>query len=148
MEIILLGITVVSLVVALVMSVAAWRLMRDEKQRSAARVAALSVAAASTTADGFAARSVVRAAANVPRIVAARRDRAEAGDESAVGARAFDSPARSASRSPRRDMPLNQPRARFRCARVSPCHTRPGSSARTKRRATPAAARSRWRSRR
>ena len=34
-----------SLVVALVMSVAAWRLMRDEKQRSAARVAALSVAA-------------------------------------------------------------------------------------------------------
>ena len=31
MDIILLGITVVSLVVALVMSVAAWRLMRDEK---------------------------------------------------------------------------------------------------------------------
>ena len=45
MDIILLGITIVSLVVALVMSVAAWRLMRDEKQRSAARVAALSVAA-------------------------------------------------------------------------------------------------------
>jgi hypothetical protein len=45
MDIILLGITIVSLAVALVMSVAAWRLMRDEKQRSAARVAALSVAA-------------------------------------------------------------------------------------------------------
>ena len=45
MDIILLGITVVSLIVALVMSVTAWRLMRDEKQRSAARVAALSVAA-------------------------------------------------------------------------------------------------------
>jgi hypothetical protein len=46
METILLGITVVSLVVAFIMSVAAWRLLRDEKQRSAARVAALSVAAA------------------------------------------------------------------------------------------------------
>src|SRR5215213_5620054 len=45
MDIILLGITVVSLVVALVMSVTAWRLMRDDKKRSAARVAALSVAA-------------------------------------------------------------------------------------------------------
>src|SRR5689334_4970945 len=45
MDIILLGITVVSLVVAFVMSATAWRLMRDEKKRSAARVAALSVAA-------------------------------------------------------------------------------------------------------
>ncbi|HUQ88357.1 MAG TPA: hypothetical protein VM096_12410 [Vicinamibacterales bacterium] len=45
MDIILLGVTIVSLVVALVMSVAAWRLMREEKQRSAARVAALSTAA-------------------------------------------------------------------------------------------------------
>ena len=45
MDIILLGVTVVSLIVALVMSIAAWRLMRDEKKRSAARVAALSVAA-------------------------------------------------------------------------------------------------------
>ncbi len=47
MDIILLGITIVSLGVALVMSVTAWRLMRDDKKRSAARVAALSVAAAS-----------------------------------------------------------------------------------------------------
>jgi hypothetical protein len=46
MEIILLGITIVSLTVALVMSAAAWRLTRDEKKRSAARVAALSLASA------------------------------------------------------------------------------------------------------
>jgi hypothetical protein len=45
MDIILLGITIVSLIVALVMSTAAWRLARDEKKRSAARVAALSLAA-------------------------------------------------------------------------------------------------------
>ena len=45
MDIILLGITIVSLVVALFMSVTAWRLMRDEKKHSAARVASLSVAA-------------------------------------------------------------------------------------------------------
>ena len=45
MDIILLGLTVVSLIVALVMSVTAWRVTRDEKQRSAARVAALSLAA-------------------------------------------------------------------------------------------------------
>lgn len=44
MEIVLLSVTVISLVVALVMSVTAWRLARDEKQRSAARVAALSIA--------------------------------------------------------------------------------------------------------
>ena len=49
MDIILLGITVVALVVAFVMSTAAWRLMREEKQRSAARVAALSVAATSAS---------------------------------------------------------------------------------------------------
>ena len=46
MDTLLLGITVVSLIVALVMSVTAWRLIRDEKQRSAARIAALSAAAA------------------------------------------------------------------------------------------------------
>ncbi|HYE88609.1 MAG TPA: hypothetical protein VEA16_19740 [Vicinamibacterales bacterium] len=51
MDIILLGITIVSLIVALVMSVTAWRVMRDEKQRSAARVAALSVAASANDAD-------------------------------------------------------------------------------------------------
>jgi len=46
MDIMLLGITVISLIVTLVMSIAAWRLARDEKKRSAARVAALSLAAA------------------------------------------------------------------------------------------------------
>lgn len=45
MEIVLLGVTVISLLVALVMSLSAWRLTRDEKRRSAARVAALSIAA-------------------------------------------------------------------------------------------------------
>ena len=42
MDILLLGITIVSLIVALVMSVTAWRVIRDEKRRSSARVAALS----------------------------------------------------------------------------------------------------------
>src|ERR1044072_2143624 len=46
MDMLLLGITVVSLIVAFIMSMAAMRLMRDEKQRSSARVAALSLAAA------------------------------------------------------------------------------------------------------
>jgi hypothetical protein len=53
METLLLGITVVSLLVALVMSFSAWRLTRDEKRRAAARVAALSIAAsAPETAPG------------------------------------------------------------------------------------------------
>ena len=54
MDIILLGITIVSLVVALVMSVVAWRVTRDEQKRSAARVAALSLAAADDKASAFA----------------------------------------------------------------------------------------------
>jgi hypothetical protein len=45
MDILLLTITVVSLVVAFIMSAAAWRLSRDERTRSAARVAALATAA-------------------------------------------------------------------------------------------------------
>lgn len=51
MDTLLLGMTVVSLIVALVMSVTAWRLMRDEKQRSAARIAALSAAASDDVLD-------------------------------------------------------------------------------------------------
>ena len=47
MDMLLLGITVVSLIVAFAMSVTAMRLARDEKKRSAARVAALSLAAES-----------------------------------------------------------------------------------------------------
>jgi hypothetical protein len=50
MDIILLVVTLVSLVVAFVMSMAAWRLTREEKERSAARVAALSLAASSAPA--------------------------------------------------------------------------------------------------
>jgi len=54
MDTLLLGITVLSLIVALVMSVTAWRLMRDDKQRSAARIAALSAAASDDVlADPF-----------------------------------------------------------------------------------------------
>ncbi|OFW42097.1 MAG: hypothetical protein A3J29_05095 [Acidobacteria bacterium RIFCSPLOWO2_12_FULL_67_14b] len=62
MDTVLLGVTVVSLIVALVMSVTAWRLAREEKRHSAARVAALSVAAfgdahARGTVEGFGVRA-------------------------------------------------------------------------------------------
>lgn len=50
MDSLLLGITVVSLIVTLVTSATAWRLMRDEKRRSAARIAALSVASSADDA--------------------------------------------------------------------------------------------------
>ena len=79
MDIILLGITIVSLVVAFVMSVAAWRLMRDDKTRAAARVAALSVAAGSAEAlpvlarepEAPVAKPAPKAPWGAPRIVAA-----------------------------------------------------------------------------
>jgi hypothetical protein len=45
MDILLLAITVISLVVAFIMSAAAWRLSREERARSAARIAALASAA-------------------------------------------------------------------------------------------------------
>ena len=45
MDTLLLGITVISLIVAFVMSMTAWRVMRDDKRREAARVAALATAA-------------------------------------------------------------------------------------------------------
>jgi hypothetical protein len=74
MDIILLGITIVSLVVALVMSVTAWRLTRDEKQRSAARVAALSVAVSqpsvNTPVELRAERPLAKAPWSAPRVVA------------------------------------------------------------------------------
>jgi flagellar basal body-associated protein FliL len=95
MDIILLAITIVSLVVALVMSVAAWRLTRDEKQRSAARVAALSLAANSeesrpnVNAIGFEART-----------------------EKPLS-RAPWAPARAAIVPPVAELPLNQPRVEF-----------------------------------
>ena len=80
MDIILLAITVVSLIVALVMSVAAWRVTRDEKQRSAARVAALSLAA---SGDEPTERQTPSESSR--RVSEASRD------ESAVGAASFDS---------------------------------------------------------
>ena len=51
MDTVLLAVTVVSLIVALVMSVSAWRVTRDEKRRSAARIAALSLAVAEGTSS-------------------------------------------------------------------------------------------------
>jgi hypothetical protein len=61
MEIILLAITAVSLIVAVVMSATAWRLNRDERARSDARVAALN-AAVGEDAPVPAARPVAEAA--------------------------------------------------------------------------------------
>jgi hypothetical protein len=51
MEIILLALTVASLLLAFIMSVAAWRLSRQERARAAARVAALAAAAANVPAE-------------------------------------------------------------------------------------------------
>ena len=65
MEILLLAITIVSLLAALIMGVAKWRVSRDERERSAARVAALAAAAADDRADAVPAlveRPVERAA--------------------------------------------------------------------------------------
>ena len=50
MDTVLLAITAVSLVVAFVMSAAAWRLSREERARSAARVSALAAAASNSNA--------------------------------------------------------------------------------------------------
>ena len=53
MDMLLLGITVVSLIVAFVMSMTAMRLAREEKRQSAARVAALSLAADQGALESF-----------------------------------------------------------------------------------------------
>ena len=72
MDTLLLGLTVVSLIVALVMSVTAWRLTRDEKRRTSARIAALSAAASvDVSRNDFPERAIVdepikRAPARVP----------------------------------------------------------------------------------
>ncbi len=57
METTLLIVTALSLIVALAMSVTAWRLNRDERRRSAARVAALSAAAGVSLLQAAPARS-------------------------------------------------------------------------------------------
>lgn len=76
MDMLLLGITVVSLIVAFVMSITAMRLMRDEKKRSAARVASLSLAAEETeetgamgAADTSVERRVTKAPWSAPKMV-------------------------------------------------------------------------------
>lgn len=51
MDTVLLAVTVLSLIVALVMGVSAWRVTRDDKRRAAARIAALSLAASEGTSS-------------------------------------------------------------------------------------------------
>ena len=58
MDTLLLGITVVSLIVAFVMSATVWKLTREEKQRSAARIAALSAASFDSIESAEAADSI------------------------------------------------------------------------------------------
>ena len=103
MDIILLGITIVSLGVALVMSIAAWRVTRDEKKRSAARVAALSLAAGID--DAPRGLSAPESSPVVPALKPASK---------APWARApFNADVAAARSAPvtAMDMPLNQPRA-------------------------------------
>src|SRR5687767_1483753 len=66
MDTLLLGITVISLIVALVMSVTAWRVMRDEKRRAAARIAALSAASFEPVEPAHAADSITLRTAAAP----------------------------------------------------------------------------------
>lgn len=118
MDIILLGITIVSLVVALVMSVAAWRLMRDDKQRSAARVAALSVAA--STPDPIA--GFVREP-DAPKPIA-KAPWSRVSFDSADGAPATPAPLRTPPPIiPAAELPLNQP-SRIEAVRASEPHLR------------------------
>lgn len=113
MDILLLGITVVSLIVTLVMSLAAWRLARDEKKRSAARVAALSLAAgaedtrASGNPIGFEAR---------PERVIAKAPWAPAPVAHETTARSIATPI--VPTLPAAELPLNQP-ARFEPVRTT-----------------------------
>jgi hypothetical protein len=118
MDIVLLGITVVSLIVTLVMSIAAWRLSRDEKKRSAARVAALSLAAAgaddartSVNPIGFEAR---------PERVIARAPWAPSTAQSSPAAVTSLRPA-----TPAVELPLNQP-ARVEARVEAPREKEPG----------------------
>ena len=121
MDIILLGVTVVSLGVALVMSIAAWRVTRDEKKRSAARVAALSLAAGvDDTPEGVATGLSPREASRVesfPLESFAAQEVAPAPTpvmKAPWAPAPFNSPGVAAAKSASLtavDMPLNQPRA-------------------------------------
>jgi hypothetical protein len=112
METVLLGVTVVSLLIALVMSVSAWRLSREEKRRAAARVAALSIAAAvpeaAPSGQGAAAENAIGFQA---RPVVAEKPRMRA--PWAPAPVAADAPARSAvvTPPPVPELPLNTARA-------------------------------------
>src|SRR5262245_30079441 len=66
METLLIAVTLVSLVFALVMSVVAWRAVQGEKQRAAARVAALTTAADVTLVDTAAAEPAIAPVAAAP----------------------------------------------------------------------------------
>jgi hypothetical protein len=112
METVLLGVTVVSLLIALVMSVSAWRLAREEKRRAAARVAALSIAAAvpevAPSGQGVAAENAIGFQA---RPVVAEKPRMRA--PWAPAPVAADAPARSVvvTPPPVPELPLNTARA-------------------------------------
>ncbi len=72
MEIVLFAFTVLSTIVAVVMSVVAWRLSREERARASARVAALAAAAAEPDESSVtvAERAPLRAPAAVPALAA------------------------------------------------------------------------------
>ena len=121
MDIILLGVTVVSLGVALVMSIAAWRVTRDEKKRSAARVAALSLAAGvDDTPKGVSPQRIVAtepSRESFPTRIVLRAQEAAPAPKPAMKApwapAPFNSPdfaARQSASLTAVDMPLNQPR--------------------------------------
>ena len=108
METVLLAVTVISLVVALFMSVSTWRVTRDERRRSAARIAALSLAVSEGT--GSRGRAVIESV----------RERSEAEPARAPWASTFakataDRPAPlsvtrpSAPAQPQHEMLLNDP---------------------------------------
>jgi len=102
MNLLPLAITTVSLIVALVMSVKAWRVTRDEKKRSAARVAALSLAADAVLSPIAEAQDppLPRAPWSAPRIVPA--------------------PVVVSAAAPAVELPLNQPARVPNVPRVEP----------------------------
>jgi hypothetical protein len=85
MDTVLLALTVISLAVALFMSVSAWRVTRDEKRRSAARIAALSLAAS----EGVREKIVAEPAARAPwaRVSGSTGSTGSAGSTGSVGLR-------------------------------------------------------------
>jgi hypothetical protein len=100
METLLIAVTLVSLVLALVMSVVAWRATRGEKERAAARVAALAVAADVASIEPIEAEPAVTRPETAPwRSPAARQSelRETAFVPGAAGRAIIDEPAAAAS---------------------------------------------------